>query len=473
MGFRLDNWLGAMLLSLALSIPTIVVALDKDGAAVVRLSSDEYNRIVNETPVVSNKALTGYLTRIAKALRPAAKNLPSGVKLHVTLLEKEMAELYSLANGRLIITTGALFSLNNEAQLAAVFSHEVAHLVDSHYSGIYQAFKAKERKQRSSALASGIGSVVMGQAIDYSTTVARGGIYADLDSGSIGYREANKRIAKIELGAGFIEGFADVYQGLPPETKAGSGDPRIPLEMVADAEGLKLLVKAGYDPKEAGEAWRRMRKQSDKAREGSTEAMVMSFLPPSMRKLITGVEGPLGGIRAESLTRTISQNPPDRPDFLDAMIRSKEIKNLTSGRKLRIGKAEFDKAVGGYMLADAREAYDAEDWNKARHFYQSAWDAGFQSGEVAHRLGVSHLGGMAFAASEREKERAEIYLLKAINLEPKRAVAYKSLGELYAEWDSYEEAVKMYRKYIKLAPRARDQSRIKRQIKKLERKARR
>jgi len=216
-----------------------------------------------------------------------------------------------------------------------------------------------------------------------------------------------------------------------------------------------------------------MRKQSDKAREGSTEAMVMSFLPPSMRKLITGVEGPQGGIRAESLIRTISQNPPDRPDFLDAMSRSKEITNLTSGRRLRIGKAEFDKAVGGYMLADAREAYDAEDWNKARHFYQSAWDAGFQGGEVAHRLGVSHLGGMAFAASEREKERAEIYLLKAIKLEPKRAGAYKSLGELYAEWDNYEEAVKMYRKYIKLAPKVRDQSRIKRQIKKLERKARR
>ena len=181
-----DNWLGAMLPSLALSTPTIAVTLDKDGAAVVRLSSDEYNRIVNETPVVSNKALTGYLTRVATSLRPAGKNLPSGVKLHVTLLDREMAELYSLANGRLIITTGALFSLNNEAQLAAVFSHEVAHLVDSHYPGIYQAFKAKERKQRSSALASGIGSVVMGQAIDYSSTVARGGIYADLDSGSIG-----------------------------------------------------------------------------------------------------------------------------------------------------------------------------------------------------------------------------------------------------------------------------------------------
>ncbi|MCW8826685.1 MAG: M48 family metalloprotease [Gammaproteobacteria bacterium] len=473
MGFRFNNRLGVTILSLALSIPTVVLALDKDGAAVVRLSSDEYNRIVNETPVVSNKQLTSYLTKVAKSLQSGGKGLPSGVKLHVTLLDKEIPELYSLANGRLMITTGALFSLSNEAQLAAVLSHEVAHLVESHYPGIYQAFKAKERKQRSGALAAGITSVVVGEALNFTLDSKREDIYSGVDSGSIGYREANKRIAKMEAGAGLVEGFTDVYQGLPPETKAGSGDPRVPLEMVADAEGLKLLVKAGYDPKQAGEAWRRMRKQSDKAKEGNIESMAMSFLPPEMRKLVTGVEGPMGGIQAEKLTRSISQNPPDRPDFLDSLSRSKEIVALSKGKKLRLGKAEFDKAVGGYMLADARGAYEAEDWAKARQFYQSAWDAGFQSGEVAHRLGVSHLGGMAFAASDREKERAETYLLKAIKLEPKRAEAYKSLGELYGEWDNYEEAVKMYRSYIKLAPRARDKSRIERQIKKYERKARR
>jgi tetratricopeptide (TPR) repeat protein len=471
MGLNCDYRLRVVLISLTLYLPVDALALDKDGAAVVRLAGDEYSRIINETPVVSNKNLTSYLTGVARSLQPAGRSLPTGVTLHVTLLDKELPELYSLANGRLLLTTGALFSINNEAQLAALFSHEMAHLLESHYPGIYEAFKAKERKQRSSALASGITSVVMGQALDFALESKREDIYAGVDTGSIGYREANKRIAKMEAGAGLVEGFSDVYQDLPPETRAGSGDPRIPLEMVADAEGLKLLVMAGYDPKQAGEAWRLMRKQSDKAKEGNVESMAMSFLPPEMRKLISGVEGPMGMIQAERLTRTISQNPPDRPDFLDALSRSREIAVLTKGKKLKIGKAEFDKAVGGYMLADARDAFEAEDWSKARQFYQSAWDAGFQSGEVAHRLGVSHMGGMAFAASEREKERAEEYLLKAIELEPKGVDAYKSLGELYGEWDNYEEAVKMYRQYIKLAPKARDRSRVERQIKKFERKA--
>ena len=53
------------------------------------------------------------------------------------------------------------------------------------------------------------------------------------------------------------------------------------------------------------------------------------------------------------------------------------------------------------------------------------------------------------------------------------ADSYKALGELYGEWDRYEEGIAMYRKYLKVAPGAKDRSRIERQISKLERKARR
>ncbi len=462
----------ALLATLILSTP-LGAAVDKEGQHVIRLAADEYNNIVNQTPVVSDKALTGYLTGVARALLPAGSKLPSGVSLQVTLLDKAMPEVYSMANGRLMLTTGALFSLQNEAQLAAVLSHEVAHITESHYPGIYQAFKEKERAGRAKALASGLAGVVVSSAIDFSVATATEDIYADVDSGDLSYREANKRIIAMETGAGVVEGFSDVYQSLPPETRAGSGDPRIPLEMVADAEGLKLLVKAGYDPKQAGEAWRRLRRQSDKAREGSTEALAMSFLPPQMRKLLTGVEGPMGMIRAEALTRTISQNPPDRPAFLDSLTRSKEITALSGGRKLKLNKAKFDQIVGGYMLGDARRAYEEGDWSKARQFYQSAWDAGFQSAEVAHRLGESQLGGFAFAASEHEKEQAEHYMLEAVKLDPGYAGSYKSLGELYGEWDRYEEAVAMYRKYLKANPGARDKSRIERHIRKFQRKARR
>ncbi len=449
------------------------VELTKDGREVIRLAADEYNAIVDTNPVIVDKALSDYLRGVARGLQPAGARLPQNVTLQVTLLDRPMPEVYATANGHIILTRGALLALNNEAQLAAVLSHEVAHLLGNHYPGIYQAFKEKERRQRSKMFAAGIAGVVVGSAIDYAVEYHTQEIYADADSGEISYRKAAQKVAGLEAGAGMIDGFGEVYQSLPPETRAGTGDPRIPLEMVADAESLKLMVTAGYDPKEAGPAWRALRKQADRARQESTEALAMAFLPSHMRRLMYGVEHPAGGVRAEALTRTISQLPPDRPALLEALARSREIVLLSNGKRLSKAEQPFRKSVGAFVLATARDVHQEGDWENARHLYQSAWDSGFNSAEVAHGLGVAYLAGFPFAASEHEKQQAEHYLLKAVRLDPGMPEAYKALGELYGEWDRYEDGIAMYRRYLKAHPNASDRSRTERQIRKFERKARR
>jgi predicted Zn-dependent protease len=468
---RISRILILLLLSLAVSVPSAAgAALNEDGMAVVRLASDEYTRISERNRVVTDKAVAGYVTQVAKGLIPKGGSLPKGMSLSVAILEKKMPEVYSLANGTIVITTGALLSLDNEAQLAAILSHEMSHILEAHYPGIYQAFKEQEKKQRRGAFAAGLAGVVVGTAVDYTVQTKTHDIYADADAGEISYREAFKKAAAIQAGAGVLEGFSDVYQSLPPETKAGSGDPRIPLEMVADAEGLKLMAAAGYDPRQAGEAWRILRKAADKAREGSTETLAMAFLPPEMRTLISGVSGPMGGIRAERLTRTVSQNPPDRPGFLDTLAGSKEISALKRGSG-RIGREEFAKVIGNYVMGDARAAFDSGDYATAKNLFQTAWDSGKQTAAIAYYLGRSQVGEFAFAASEREKEAAENYLLKATKLDPRMPEPYRALGELYGEWEMYGEAASMYRKYLQVAPNASDRSRIERQIQKMERKA--
>lgn len=62
-------------------------------------------------------------------------------------------------------------------------------------------------------------------------------------------------------------------------------------------------------------------------------------------------------------------------------------------------------------------------------------------------------------------------MLKAIKMDQWSPAPYKALGELYGEWDRYEEGIKMYRTYLKLTPKAKDCSHIERQIKKYQRKA--
>jgi len=446
------------------------VSLNKDGRSVVRLAADEYNRIVNQTPVVSDREVSRYLNAVAGKLLSAGGELPDGMNLSVVVLDEQLPEVYSLANGVVILTSGALFSLENEAQLAAVLSHEVAHLLGAHYPGIYEAFREREKKQRARALSAGLAGVVVGAAVDYAVGSKTIDVYSDLESGDLSYSQAMKKVMAIEAGAGVLEGFGDVYSSLPPETKAGSGDPRVPLEMVADAEGLILLAKAGYDPGEAGPAWRLLRKASDRARQGSTSTLAMSFLPPEMRALITGVEGPMGGIRPERLTRTVSQNPPDRPGFLDSLARSRDV-NALRKKSAVIGRDSWNKVIGTYLLGDAREAFDSGDFGTARQLFQAAWDGGKRTAQVAYYLGRSQVGEYAFAASEREKEASEKYLLKAIEMDPQMPEPYRALGELYGEWEMYAESAAMYRKYLKAAPGAPDRSRVERQITKMERKA--
>jgi tetratricopeptide (TPR) repeat protein len=461
--------LGVILTSFTGSVEA--ASLNEDGKAVVRLAADEYNRIVQDHPVVSQKELTSYVNAVGAKLLAAGGALPKGMSLSVAILNKDLPEVYSLANGVVFITTGALLSMDNEAQLAAVLSHEVAHLLGAHYPGIYQAFKMREKKGRSKALAAGLAGVVVGAAMDYTVLSKTNEVYSDLDAGEVSYSQAMKKVLAIEAGAGVVEGFGDVYQNLPPETRAGSGDPRVPLEMVADAEGLKLLAMSGYDPGQAGEAWRLIRKASDRAKQGNVNIMAMAFLPPEMRTLITGVEGPLGGIRPERLTRTVSQNPPDRPAFLDSLARSKEITVLKKDVP-RIGRESFARIIGNYVMGDAKVAFDSGDYGTSRKLFQTAWDSGKRSAQIAYYLGRSQVGEFAFAASEKEKEASEEYLLKAIEMDPRMPEPYKALGELYGEWEMYRESAAMYKKYLKVAPKASDRSRVERQISKMERKAR-
>jgi len=179
----------------------------------------------------------------------------------------------------------------------------------------------------------------------------------------------------------------------------------------------------------------------------------------------------MGGIRAERLTRTVSQNPPDRPGFLDSMARSKEVAALRKGTG-RVGREEFASVIGNYVMGDAKTAFDSGDFSTAKKLFQAAWDSGKQSAQIAYYLGRSQVGEFAFAASEREKEESEKYLLKAVKLDPKMPEPYKALGNLYGEWEMYSEAAAMYRKYLKVSPKASDRSRIERAIQKMERKAR-
>ena len=83
------------------------------------------------------------------------------------------------------------------------------------------------------------------------------------------------------------------------------------------------------------------------------------------------------------------------------------------------------------------------------------------------------MGDFAFGASKAEKQEAEKRYREAARLDPRYALPYKGLGELYEDWERYGEAAQAYKKYVQLAPNATDRKRIERKITILQKKANR
>ncbi len=121
---------------------------NKDGKNLILQASQAYRNDMKSRPSLSDRGITNYVQGVVKHLAPRGKKLPPGVTLDTTVIESPKPELYSYVNGNIVITTGAIFAMDNEAQLAGVLSHEVANVVEGYYIQMYQAIKAAERRKR-------------------------------------------------------------------------------------------------------------------------------------------------------------------------------------------------------------------------------------------------------------------------------------------------------------------------------------
>ena len=147
--------------------------------------------------------LQGYLEQVVGRLQAAAG--AQGMVFKVRVIDDPYLNAFAFANGAIYVHTGILARLDNEAQLAALLAHEMIHCTHSH------AFKAA---REFSAPAQGARS--------FERSLPRFGHAQDLSS----LLDALKSMALI----------ADYTQKLETE---------------ADTGGLGMMLKAGYEPKEA------------------------------------------------------------------------------------------------------------------------------------------------------------------------------------------------------------------------------
>jgi predicted Zn-dependent protease len=189
-----------------------------------------------------NQRVGQRLIEVAKRVYP---EYCKGFSWEVQLFDQpKTVNAYCMPGGKIGIYTGILPVCENEAALAAVMGHEVAHALLSH---------GNERVSQQMVFSGGMIAAQIGMS----------------QNKSVNEDFKKKLLGAVGLGA-------QVGLLLPFSRKH---------ESEADQMGLRLMAQAGYDPSEAANLWRRM-----KAKAGGKQPPELLSTHPSNQKRINRLE---------------------------------------------------------------------------------------------------------------------------------------------------------------------------------------
>ena len=102
----------------------------------IQLGREITGNLLGAAPLVKDEALQKYVNLVGRWVADQSEraNLP----WHFGVIESEDINAFAAPGGYVIITKGLYRKLENEAQLAGVLSHEIAHVVRNHHLRILQ-----------------------------------------------------------------------------------------------------------------------------------------------------------------------------------------------------------------------------------------------------------------------------------------------------------------------------------------------
>ena len=462
-----------LVFALTLSMTAMAIEVNDDGRALISESAETFAKDMQERPRVSDPVVVSYVNAVARKLLPEGKSLPAGVTLSVTVIDAVEPELFSYADGHVVMTTALLYAMKNEAQLAAVLSHEVAHVAEGYYIDMHQQIKAAERRQRNMAVAGAMLSGLMDVAVDYAADYKGIEESEKLFRGEASYGETMKKMATIEAARSGYYSMKDVVESIPPADASGARiDPRQQFEPVADAQGMQYLALAGYDASEAREGWAKVAQmQNEQARERERMlgpmAQQLSQMNTMMEMNMQRMRQSLG---SSGLVQTLGVVPHARSEFVGKLTGMKEVREAAAAHGSDRAAAPYRAFISKTLMPKAEAALQDGRYDEAKRHYTLLYDAGIESAAVSYGLAKSSMGDFAFGASEAEKRKAEKLYRDAVKRQKGYGPAYRGLGELYEDWDRYTEAADAYTTYLKYAPKSEKRS-VERKIKMLKRKA--
>ncbi len=476
MNQQIKKLLAGVILILLAAPSGWALEINADGRTLIQEAGQAYSSDMKERPVVTDPTINKYIIATARKLIPSDKTPPPGVSLDVTVIESPKPELYAYINGHVVITTGMIFSMENEAQLATVLSHQIAHIIEGYHINIYQEIKAAERKERRKAAAGALFGALLDVAVDYAVEMEEIKQADRYLEGEATYSATMKRLATVQAAQSAYYSIKDVIASIPAQDSGGNHiDPRLRFEPVADAQGMEYLALAGYDVIEAPKGWDSVQRINSKiARE---REQIMGPWAGQMRSMQGLMDMNMNRLRqhlgASGLVQTLSSVPPSRSEFIAKLTGLAEVRAAEKSSKKIRGEKSYRAFVRQVLSPRADRALREERFEQAYLDYRILYDRGVRTAPVVYGLGKSKLGDFAFGASPAELKEAEARYKEAARLDPTYSLPHKGLGELYEDSERYEKAAQAFRQYLKLDPEATDRKRIKRKIKVLERKANR
>jgi len=182
-------------------------------AEVAEMGVAAFQRMKQELPQARAPREQRYVQCVASALAGALEGVQAGQSWEVVLFDEPSANAFALPGGKIGVHSGMLEVAENADQLAAVLGHEISHVIAAH---------TNERLSTQAVAETGLSAVQV----------------------LLGSDTAGQRELMAALGLGAQVGV------LLPFNRAQESE--------ADVLGLRLMARAGFDPKQAVELWRRM-----------------------------------------------------------------------------------------------------------------------------------------------------------------------------------------------------------------------
>jgi predicted Zn-dependent protease len=223
---RFSGWL--ILTLLIVSCSTVPVTGRRQlnlisDSTVLPMSAQQYGEFLNSQKVIRNTKEAAMVQRVGRRIQDAVEryfarqNMAEALKGYAwefNLVESKEVNAWCMPGGKVVVYAGILPLAGDEAGLAVVMGHEIAHAIAKHGN-----------ERMSQALLAQLGGTALSTALE-------------------SYPEQTKAIWMAAFGVGAQVGILLPYSRLQ--------------ESEADRLGLIFMAMAGYDPNTAPRFWNRM-----------------------------------------------------------------------------------------------------------------------------------------------------------------------------------------------------------------------